>query len=406
MALSYWEKTRLFKALDEYAEEHIGEQVTIQQLREATETDYATVSYTAQMGSNFVKVDKGVYEIPIKFSVDHWVKDKSVIKFCDKDNNVLFTYDFNTLAFSIKEVRLTKKTDTFIICLCKELCNLPEWIFNYPDLISDRTLRMLGKKDICPKGYIEWCRTNNKMIDTITLKEYNTHFYISLFTTEYGKSIAEYVINKNSYNHITEENKAFLEKIKKYEEKMDFAYNHEYLKDFFESATDITWGRNHTDSTTKVHEIMIEYLEMCEELGEEPIFKNFLKCYSIVKRTINLKKRSAISEDIAKNNDKRLAFENDDVIVIVPTTYEEFKTEADYQRNCVCAYYSSKVADNETNVVFIRKKSEPNIPYITCEVTKSGIIRQYLTRFNSTPSDDFSKVFFDIYKKYLNGIEF
>lgn len=81
-----------------------------------------------------------------------------------------------------------------------------------------------------------------------------------------------------------------------------------------------------------------------------------------------------------------LFFEDENFTVLIPTT----ANEADYQDNCVFRLYYPRVKDCSTHVVFIRKKSDIDTPYITCEVNNCGNIIQYLTRFNR---DDDAKAF-------------
>ena len=44
--------------------------------------------------------------------------------------------------------------------------------------------------------------------------------------------------------------------------------------------------------------------------------------------------------------------------------------------------YMEEVVNGTTHVVVIRRKNNLNTPYITCEVSLGGNIKQYLTRFN------------------------
>ena len=97
-----------------------------------------------------------------------------------------------------------------------------------------------------------------------------------------------------------------------------------------------------------------------------------------------------------------LFFEDENFTVLIPTTADEFKEEADYQQNCVFRLYYPRVRNCETHVVFIRKKSDINTPYITCEVNNAGTIVQYLTRFNHNVTDDNAKAFGIAYQEYLH----
>lgn len=91
-----------------------------------------------------------------------------------------------------------------------------------------------------------------------------------------------------------------------------------------------------------------------------------------------------------------LTFETETHTVLIPTTIEELRNEGNAQGNCVGGY-ASMIADKKRNVVFIRRKSNPDKSYITCDISSSGIINQYLSSYNNNVSNeedlDFKKLF-------------
>lgn len=131
---------------------------------------------------------------------------------------------------------------------------------------------------------------------------------------------------------------------------------------------------------------------------------DFIKNYVKEKRVYELNKKKIDSQKLYENQIKKkeiLSFEYENLEVIVPTSAEEFKEEAEQQSNCVARIYLPRVINGELNIVFIRKKEELNKSYITCEV-RNGIIYQYLTRFNQTPYEEEAIKFKKIYQEYLN----
>lgn len=131
---------------------------------------------------------------------------------------------------------------------------------------------------------------------------------------------------------------------------------------------------------------------------------DFIKNYVKEKRAYELNKKKIDSQKLYENQMKKkeiLSFEYENLEVIVPTSAEEFKEEAQQQSNCVARIYLPKVIDGELNIVFIRKKEELNKSYITCEV-RDGHIYQYLTRFNQIPHEEEAIKFKKIYQEYLN----
>lgn len=103
------------------------------------------------------------------------------------------------------------------------------------------------------------------------------------------------------------------------------------------------------------------------------------------------------------NNLPCLYFENDDYIVRPLLSKKEFHVEATAQRNCVERMYMERVADGLTHVVAVRKKSAPDTPYITCEVTNNGQINQYLLKCNNYPENVEDTAFRCLYQTHLNS---
>jgi hypothetical protein len=97
-----------------------------------------------------------------------------------------------------------------------------------------------------------------------------------------------------------------------------------------------------------------------------------------------------------------LNFETDDYIVVVPTKCNELITEGRDQCNCVGGYVSS-VVEHQCNIVFVRKKSEIEKSYITCEI-RNGEIKQFLLKFNGRIYEESDKDFRRLYQEHLNEL--
>ena len=77
-------------------------------------------------------------------------------------------------------------------------------------------------------------------------------------------------------------------------------------------------------------------------------------------------------------------FECAGLCVIVPETFEEFADEAKQQHNCVAGYYDA-VQNEKTNICFVRQKNEKQNSLLTCEVSNSGEVLQFLMKNNKKP---------------------
>ena len=145
------------------------------------------------------------------------------------------------------------------------------------------------------------------------------------------------------------------------------------------------------------------YFHMCDELGIEPTKDDFYRSYINISRFYRVEKLRINNDKIVKHyaNRPQLNFENDEYIVVIPQTTNDFRNEADYQHNCVFSMYLPRVLEGTTNVVFIRRKDDINTPFITCEVDDSGRIIQYLTRYNSSNVGETAKRFRVEYANHL-----
>lgn len=148
-----------------------------------------------------------------------------------------------------------------------------------------------------------------------------------------------------------------------------------------------------------IYSYVRRYIQLCNLLHHERTYKNLYQSICMME-----KEKSLMTDKLCIEYQKNapLFFEDENFTVLIPTTADEFKEEADYQQNCVFRLYYPKVRACSTHVVFIRKKSDINTPYITCEITDCGNIIQYLTRFNHKVEDNDAKAFKVAYQKYLH----
>lgn len=168
-------------------------------------------------------------------------------------------------------------------------------------------------------------------------------------------------------------------------QKIAFRYEHE------------NW--NYLDGNGLVCHCVYRYIQLCNLLHHERTYKNLYQSLCMME-----KEKALMADKMCLEHQKSapLFFEDENFTVLIPVTADEFKKEADYQDNCVFRLYYPKVKNCSTHVVFIRKKSDIDTPYITCEVSNCGNIIQYLTRFNRDVADDDAKAFKIAYQKFLH----
>ena len=159
---------------------------------------------------------------------------------------------------------------------------------------------------------------------------------------------------------------------------------------------------NHVDLAN----IINDWYEKVTFLGDALEVKhNILTNYQILKYLYEEYKTAHYDEKLNKMNNKSwLYFENDRYEVKPLLTRADFHREAEIQQNCVERMYMERVVTGATHVVAVRLKSDPTIPYITCEVSNKGAIIQYLHKCNSramTPDDAEFKV---LYQNHLSSV--
>ena len=148
---------------------------------------------------------------------------------------------------------------------------------------------------------------------------------------------------------------------------------------------------------------MKRFFSRAKDIEYNPTKDDFFRQAVTVYKNYEMRREEIDNRKLAENQtSKNLNFENDELIVIVPTTSKEFEFEGNSQSNCVFTSYLREVINGYTNVVFIRKKSDVENSYITCEV-RNGRISQYLTKFNRSVCDDFALTFKRQYQNYLNN---
>jgi hypothetical protein len=129
---------------------------------------------------------------------------------------------------------------------------------------------------------------------------------------------------------------------------------------------------------------------------------NFLKLFQQYKETARIEKEKVDVEKLKAFYEKafsKLFYENDEYTVVIPTSPAEFKSEAEQQENCVYRSYLPCVLQEQTYVVFIRKKSDVNKSFITCEVNLKGHICQFYYRYNEDATNN------DFYFEYCKHLK-
>ena len=103
--------------------------------------------------------------------------------------------------------------------------------------------------------------------------------------------------------------------------------------------------------------------------------------YNLKKEEIKMKEFERRAKEL-----KDFAFETKNFIFVIPQTPDDFVKESAVLHHCVANCYTSKYADGDTNIIFIREKSDITKPFVTMEFFNDKVI-QVRGVNNSTPEE-------------------
>lgn len=137
------------------------------------------------------------------------------------------------------------------------------------------------------------------------------------------------------------------------------------------------------------YKCFIKYMALRKRLGEYNPYKKIPRKHEIVSVVNELERIVDYISDmdyrnlVIKKNNHTYPYENDEFVVITPTTVMEFINEACYQDNCLIGYID-EVMEGKTNIAFIREKKNPSVSFVTMEISGRTIC-QVKARFNDSP---------------------
>lgn len=161
------------------------------------------------------------------------------------------------------------------------------------------------------------------------------------------------------------------------------------------------WDFYHASPDTGRIQRTFEYAEKLEVKIDHKC--DFFRTYINLYREYSLRRQELDNKAIKAMADRHrtaLTFENDDYVVVIPETADEIINEGKNQHNCVGGYVPD-VIKQYCNIVFVRKKSEPDKSYITVEINSKGRITQYLRAYNHR-SGEADNDFYRAYQQHLS----
>lgn len=153
--------------------------------------------------------------------------------------------------------------------------------------------------------------------------------------------------------------------------------------------------------------VFLDYLNMCSSLQIEydkfptnlfEIHDNLAKICASKKYELENNKIRQVHDAVLHYVDKDV-LENDNYIIQIPSSSQQIIEEAQLQHNCVASYIP-RMANGNTLIFFIRKKSAPATPYVTAEY-QNGRLVQIKHKYNMTV---FENDILDFAKKFVNNV--
>lgn len=153
-----------------------------------------------------------------------------------------------------------------------------------------------------------------------------------------------------------------------------------------------------------------DYLDQCHQLRYDmrdtavSLPHDFHAMHTRLSQLIKIKVDEETRRAFAKNieNRKRLEYAEQDLFVRQPNSIEEIAHEGKVLSHCVGGY-AERHAKGITNILFIRRRTEPDKPFFTVEVNKQGTICQCYG-YRNAPACGEIKAFVERYQQYLTEV--
>lgn len=236
------------------------------------------------------------------------------------------------------------------------------------------------------KDFVQFTKSDGFDWDACSISSYNAWKNAREFAKKYGKAVEGLtapMLNsiKSYHNEITAELLEF--------------YQYYLVRGKY-------WEYHRTSISN-----LVEYLNMCAYMDKKPEkVNNFMREYIETKQSYERRKEEYNRQrftNVYGEAKEMLTFEYGNLQVVIPTCPQDLINEGERQRNCVGGYVNT-VLNGNTYVVFVRHKDNLDKNYITCEVTKSGVINQfYLARNNYVELDE-DRMFRQLYAEHIKNI--
>ncbi len=254
--------------------------------------------------------------------------------------------------------------------------NIVESLLSYPDLLSSQIdtamIKLLCDNHNCklPKGYVAWCRKNDKKFSYYALQEFTAEQTFKQWPQQLVDFIKKFK-DGTDFDLIlaTGGNKELCSalmhiinnSLKRYEIRDLFSY----LRNILSLLRNNPQLRPYLDET-----------------------KNAKTAHQILNDALNKKR----NEKILANEAKIAALNGvaiGNIIIKIPSAMNDFTDEGEQQHNCIGYYYHETIAHGDTLIYFLRRAESPEKSYVTCRYNihrKSTV--EHRTQYNRQFDND------------------
>lgn len=274
---------------------------------------------------------------------------------------------------------------------------------SYEQYFSSGIENIIGnvpKFNDCPKKLLSLCRERHFPLDSVIIDSYkdSPDFFNLLCSLNFisltDKNIYEIVKKRIShFNYLSRETtvESFYYMAKKY------GYTFKSFLEYIDRL--VTYEAL---SISEIYNNLRDYLRMSSEISNkfDKYPKNLLTTHQITVRNYERIKQEIDEQKFKETVNPALGFKTGDYVILYPESSQDIKDEAVQQHNCVASYID-RVINKQCNIVFLRKKDNPEKSYITVELIDGKVVQAYRAYNQEISSED--KDILNKYEEYLKN---
>lgn len=345
--------------------------------------DNSTIKYDLSTGDQI-----GIRGKPVK-SVNHKTKDYTIEDFIDSIEDETYSR-----FLSYVRSRHQKINGSYLTSFATVLKHAREYSF-CEQIFSSGIEQIEGPppetSEYVFPGIVKFCKKYNIAYSKMLAAGYkiNPNFYNLIFSLPYitvtPKNLKDDILN-NSY--IRDRINVLISPWQNYK-----------LKDLM-LYIDKMMVYEGFDSIRKVVSELYDYAEMSRKMGTkyEKYPRYLLTTHQIAVRNYNRFKQEFDTKAFKKLVKPWMEYQTKEYQIIYPKSPDDIKDEAVQQNNCVASYID-RVLEGECDVVFLRRKENPEKSLVTVEVRNSKVV-QAERAYHSLISNEEEKILKQ-YEEYL-----